>query len=474
MRFTVIGHACLYIETSGPTVLVDPWLTGSTYWRSWWHFPDSGEPDPSWIEPDHVYLTHHHWDHFHYPSMRRIDRKAEVLVPKFGVDVMAGEVRSLGFERVHELEHGVVAELGGGVRLASYQYGFDDTLLIVQDGDVVVADLNDCKIRGRALEAALADFGPITFMLKTHSWAQSYPLLYTADDPEDLSLLTAQTYLDEFVDAARVVQPRYAVPFANMVGFLHPESWEVNAHMITPDRVAKAMEGADGLDSTEFVPMSPGDTWSSQDGFTLGAEVWWHDRQERMVEQARAVAPVIDDALRREADLTLSFDRFASYFEGFLRAVPRLVRGRLLARPVVFQVPGDHEPYWVVDGRQGTVTREAADPADRASLVSLPPALMADAIEKQIFHFLHGTMRIRTHLRPGGVNEDLAFWGLLMIWEIGYLPVRRLLSIRFARTALRRRREGYDALGALRGEGSPLERLSSGFATSTEEPSTPG
>ena len=83
MRFTVIGHACLYIETSGPTLLVDPWLTGSTYWRSWWHFPDSGEPETAWLEPDHVYLTHHHWDHFHYPSMRRIDRRAEVLVPKF-------------------------------------------------------------------------------------------------------------------------------------------------------------------------------------------------------------------------------------------------------------------------------------------------------------------------------------------------------------------------------------------------------
>ena len=50
--------------------------------------------------PDFLYLTHHHFDHFHYPSMRTIDRRTTVLLPEFGVDVMAGEVRSLGFSNV--------------------------------------------------------------------------------------------------------------------------------------------------------------------------------------------------------------------------------------------------------------------------------------------------------------------------------------------------------------------------------------
>ena len=82
MRFTVIGHSCLYIETSAGTILVDPWLFGSCYWRSWWHYPPTPEPEPEWLAPDYVYLTHHHFDHFHFPSMRRIDRSAHVLVPR--------------------------------------------------------------------------------------------------------------------------------------------------------------------------------------------------------------------------------------------------------------------------------------------------------------------------------------------------------------------------------------------------------
>jgi UDP-MurNAc hydroxylase len=34
MRFTVVGHATLFVE-GDRTLLVDPWLFGSCYWRSW-------------------------------------------------------------------------------------------------------------------------------------------------------------------------------------------------------------------------------------------------------------------------------------------------------------------------------------------------------------------------------------------------------------------------------------------------------
>ena len=464
MRFTVIGHACLRIETSGPTILVDPWLTGSCYWRSWWHFPADADPTPELLSPDYLYLTHHHFDHFHYPSMRRIDKEAEVLCARFGVDVMAGEVRELGFRSVTELPHGEVREVAPGVRVASYQYGFDDTAFVVADGDTVLADLNDCKIRGRALRQIAEDFGPVTFLLKTHSWAQSYPHLYEAEDPEDLTLLERQTYLEEFIDACRTLQPRYAVPFANMVAFLHPESWAMNAEMITPDEVREAFDRAEGLDGTELVAMSPGDAWSDEEGFEVAGTRWWDDRLARMTAMAAEVGPALAATAAEEAERPLEWSAFEAYLTGFLRGVPRPALRVLLKRPIVFEVPSDDLPYWVVDGRRRRVWRQATPPPDRADLIRVAPGVLADAIDKRILHFVHGSMRIRVALRPGGVNEDLAFWGLLMIWEIGYLPARHLASRRFLEAAWRRRREAIDSLGVFRGSGSPLERLSGGFA----------
>jgi len=468
VRFTVIGHACLRIETSGPTILVDPWLVGSCYWRSWWHLPLEGEPAPEVLAPDVIYLTHHHFDHFHYPSMRMIDKDAEVLCARFGVDVMAGEVRQLGFGTVTELPHGEIRELAPGVRVASYQYGFDDTAFVVADGDTVLADLNDCKIRGRALRQIAEDFGPVTFLLKTHSWAQSYPNLYEAEDPADLTLLSRQTYLDEFVDAVRTLQPRYAVPFANMVAFLHPESWPVNEEMITPDEVAEAFAAADGLGASELVPMSPGDAWSDEGGFELSGERWWEGRMAYMEEARRRVEPQLAATAAEEADRRLEWADFEAHLTAFLAAIPRPALRVLLKRPIVFEVPDDDQPYWVVDGRRRRVWRQATLPPDHASVVHVAPAVLADAIDKRILHFVHGSMRIRVSLAPGGVNEDLAFWGLLMIFEIGYLPARHLASRRFVDAVWRRRREALDGLGVLRGRGTPLERLSEGFAARTD------
>ena len=38
-EFKVLGHACLFIKYKNIRLLIDPWLIGSTYWRSWWNYP---------------------------------------------------------------------------------------------------------------------------------------------------------------------------------------------------------------------------------------------------------------------------------------------------------------------------------------------------------------------------------------------------------------------------------------------------
>src|SRR5438045_9102778 len=143
MRFTVIGHACRYIETGAERVLVDPWLSGSCYWRSWWHFPPNTKLAPEVLEPDYVYLSHHHFDHFHYPSLRRISKKARVLIPRFGVDVMQDEVDHLGFKDVTEMAHGEPMILPGGTRVAASHYGPGDSAFVVEPAGVLLEHVSD-------------------------------------------------------------------------------------------------------------------------------------------------------------------------------------------------------------------------------------------------------------------------------------------------------------------------------------------
>lgn len=471
MRVTVIGHSCLRIETRAGTILVDPWLSGSCYWRSWWHFPPSAEPDEATLAPDFVYLTHHHFDHFHYPSMRRLDRSARVLIPRFGVDVMAGEVTGLGFRPPRELPHGRPVELGSGVTVASFQYGFDDTAFVVIDGDDSLVDLNDAKTRGRALRQIGRLVGRPTLAFKSHSFAQAYPVQYDADDPADLALVGRHTYLDDFCDTMAELRPRHAVPFGSMVGFLHPESRSVNDHLVTPGEVVAAARARPDLDDTEVVVMAPGDSWDSGSGFALTGVDWYADRERHLAELAERHRPALEARAADEEGRTLDPALFEAHLGRFVREVPRLLARRLVDRPVVFVVPSDPAtPYWWVDPARGRVGRSAAPPDDHASLIRVSEAVLADAMAAGILHMVHGSMRIRTHLAAGGVRADLGFWGLLMIWEIGYLPLRRTVwRPRVWVAAARRWRELLDQLPGL-ARRDPVGHLAERFGATAGDP----
>ena len=471
MRLKVIGHSCLLIKTRAGTILVDPWLFGSCYWRSWWHFPPSQPPDEEMLNPDFVYLTHHHFDHFHYPSLRRINRSARMLIPRFGVDVMAGEVAGVGFDPPRELPHGRVVHFGSGVRVGSFQYGFDDSAFVVADGEDVVVNLNDAKFRGLALRQIAKRFGPPTICFKSHSFAQSYPVLYTAEDPADLTLVDRDTFIEDFRSAMETLRPRYAVPFGSMVGFLHPESRPVNGHAVTPPDLAGGIAARGGLAASTVVAMAPGDTWSSETGFNLGETDWYADRNARLDELAAAAAPAIETRSRAERGAKLQWAAFHHYFGGLVNQCPRLVARSLVSMRIVFRVPSDlATPYWWVSFQDRTVGQAAHPPSDRAGVITVPEAVMAEAIAARIVHLIHISMRIRTELAPGGVHSDLAFWGLLTIWELGYLPLRRCaFQPRFWMAAARRWREGIDVLRAWLSPsrvGALAERFSARSATS--------
>ena len=443
MHVTVIGHSCLRIQTRAGTVLIDPWLSGSCYWRSWWHFPPSAEPDEEMFSPDWIYLTHHHFDHFHYPSMRRMDRSAKVMIPRFGVDAMVDEVKSLGFESPQELVHGRVVELGEGVRVASYQYGFDDTTFVVAEDDNVVIDINDCKIRRRSLSQIRREFGRPTLACKSHSFAQSYPVLYTADDPEQLRLVSRETYIDDFHDVMSGLQPEFAVPFGSMVGFLHPESRSVNEHLVTPNMVVDGVAERGGIEGTEVVTMAPGDVWDSEAGFTRSEVDWYTDRSRHLEDLLKVHGPKIDERSAQEKGVTVDWQDFEPYLTRFVREVPRVIGRRLAPKPFVFHVPSDEDtPYWWVSFGSRSVGRSAEPPADRSGVTTVPEAVLAEAIQDTILHLVHGSMRIHTALAPDGVQSDLGFWGLAMMWELGYLPLRRSARrLRFWTALLRRHRE---------------------------------
>jgi UDP-MurNAc hydroxylase len=450
MKFTIVGHACLFIETGAETILVDPWLSGSCYWRSWWHFPPNTPIRAEFLKPDYIYLSHHHFDHFHYPSLRRISRTARVLIPRFGVDVMRHELAGLGFSDVTELEHGSLLRLPGGTRIASYQYGPDDSAFVAERDGVVLADLNDCKITGASVRPLLRAFGPPTFFFKSHSFAQAYPNCYRFEDPADARYMTREDFVATFVAEVREMRPKYAVPFASMVAFLHPESRQCNQYAVRPPEVVEAANASDSAADSKAVLMIPGDMWDSAAGFALQANDYYANRAdwiESLFEQQATKIALADSA---DSAVRLPFEQFDKVFAAFLRSLPPFI-GMMMSRPVAFYVASDLKPFWVLDFRRRAVFRMSEPPANGASVIRMNEAVLVDAIAKNVVGFTHISMRIRIDLAAGGAPADLLFWGLMAVGELGYLPLHRMLTPRAIRVLWLRRAEVASMLRSMIG-----------------------
>ena len=114
MKFTVVSHACLYIEDNDIRFLIDPWIIGSCYWRSWWNYPEVTEDLITHINPTHIYLTHLHWDHYHGPSLRKFQNcNPKILLPKHFNKRMKGDLlKDFSFSNIKELICPVVVTKG--------------------------------------------------------------------------------------------------------------------------------------------------------------------------------------------------------------------------------------------------------------------------------------------------------------------------------------------------------------------------
>ena len=451
MRFQVLGHACLLVEHRGVRLLVDPWLFGSCYWRSWWHFPEPVPPDERILAPDYIYLSHQHFDHFHYPSMRRFARDTPVLVAKFPLPGMEDGLRDLGFTNITALPHGKTRELAGGLRVTSYQAGWiDDSALVVEGGGTCLLDLNDAKFEEPVLRQIGRRHGPVDFLFKQFSSADAYPDRYRSDDPADLSLYTPDDMVNNFIADADRLRPRYAVPFASGVCHLHPDVWDSNAHAVSPLTVEQRFREHPPPGS-EAVVMLPGASWDSERGFALvSTEVL--ERQDEELERLRAKnAPRLEAQERQEAAKTLRFETFEAYMGAFLRSLPWGLKLIYSAR-VAFQVPaGGGQEWWVLDFARRRVERLSQRPSDVVAVVEIEPGLLQDAMEKDIVNFVSISKRLTVHLAPGKIVPFFIFRELITLYEMGYFPLwRKAFSARVVGVWWSRRKELLSYLGKAR------------------------
>ncbi len=125
-------------DAGKPLLITDPWLIGSTYWRSWWlqNYPTPEEVEDLRQTP-YAYVTHEHMDHFHPPSIRKLGTGPTFLSPALPQEQIAQFLSEKGFnaKSVKPLEWHV---LHPNVSVLSIPLPNDDSVLLVDTPDAFI------------------------------------------------------------------------------------------------------------------------------------------------------------------------------------------------------------------------------------------------------------------------------------------------------------------------------------------------
>jgi UDP-MurNAc hydroxylase len=233
MRITGLGHAGMFIETAGGSILCDPVL-GPSFFGSWFPFPDNRGLDwERFGNADFLYISHRHRDHFDPALLERyVPKDIRVLLPDYPTDDLERDLRAFGYENLVYTHAGETLQYGDlKLRVTPLRAPSDgpigDSSLSVDDGTASILNQNDSHPLD--LEKLLSFSKPDAYFTQV-SGAIWWPMVY------DLPLEAKQNFAQLKRDAQNKramyyiekVDAEHVFPMAGPPMFLREELFRYN------------------------------------------------------------------------------------------------------------------------------------------------------------------------------------------------------------------------------------------------------
>ena len=417
-KITFLSHASIYIEGREASLLVDPWLIGSCYWRSWWNYPPVKKGILKKIKPDAVYITHVHWDHWHGVTLKKlIDKDTLIITHEEPNKRSVNDLKKIGFKNIKLLKHGQSTNVGD-LKLSIYQFGLflNDSALVVKNKDVNLLDANDCKIAGAALSPIIKKHGKFDFALRSHSSANDRILYkiknnpnFINDDPEHYS-----RSFKYFMDA---VKPNYAVPFASNHCYLHKDVFDLNEFITDPYILKKQLDEMGGLENSELKILVSGDSWSSDTGFEVASSShYFLEKSFHIKEYLKEKAPLLEKFYTLESRLKIN-KKIISKFQNQIKAIPKLIRKKFKGWKFQLTLSSDKYSYnFIVDPFEAKLTEfDDSLKKDLPTHIHIPIKIFIDAVALNMFH--HSSISKRNQYLFENENELKKYSDFLNLLE---------------------------------------------------------
>ncbi|HYK63753.1 MAG TPA: MBL fold metallo-hydrolase, partial [Patescibacteria group bacterium] len=238
MKIHFVGHACVAVECSGTSILIDPWFSGKIFNNSWTLRPDPVF-DPALLDRiDYVWISHEHPDHCHFPTLASFPdsfkQRATILFQARDSEKMIAAFKGLGYRHFRLLPHREIVPLtnsaaAGITRVYCYHAGLMDSALAVLDDGEVILNANDARISTGECKLIRRDLGRVDVLLHQFSLAA-----YAGFEPPERHLPTrAEQILRNMSEVHRALDARVTIPFASFIYFSTEDNKYVNRYANT-------------------------------------------------------------------------------------------------------------------------------------------------------------------------------------------------------------------------------------------------
>ncbi|KGG14117.1 Zn-dependent hydrolase [Prochlorococcus sp. SS52] len=444
----------MYVEYLNTRLLIDPWLIGSCYWKSWWNYPEPSQELIDSIEPTHIYITHLHWDHYHGPSLRRFQKfKPKILLPRhFNTRMLDDCRRSFSFDDILEIDHAKKIEIGKDFRIASYQFNpyFIDSSLVIEADNTSLLNANDSKVFGLSLKQIISNHPSFDFVFRSHSSASPLPHCMRGSDP-DKSTRAPVDYANEFTYFAKSSKAKYAIPFASSHFHLHSRTRKFNQFYSNPDLVKKVYDSKK-ISTQTCVIMPSGSTWSNAKGF----DIVKHDYSlidQHVIEYLQIHQHKFTKQNAKESKLRLNRKAFHAYFEKFLYSItiPFLIKFTFAF--LIEQKLDEKLLLCIVDPRNNSTYIKEIGSEDEiyqynlAFVICLPIYVFNDCNTKKMYNTFAASKLLEIiPISQKAESNFSTFLNLVDFYENDCLPLTKIISLRNFKIMISRWRELLDAL----------------------------
>lgn len=255
---TWVNHASYILSYDGINLITDPWLFGSAFNNGWELISKTKFSTNDFDKITHIWFSHEHPDHFSPPVLKTIPenfrKKITVLFHQTRDHRILDYCKSLGFSTI-EMDPDQNYTLTPNVIVKCRPIGILDSWLFTKIEDTKILNVNDCVINSEdKAEKILTHTGHVDVLLTQFSYAQ------WAGNPENVErrISEAKEKISRIKIQARVLKPKFLIPFASFVRFSHVDNSYINKEMNKIDKVTEIIEN-----ETNSIPivLYPGDQW---------------------------------------------------------------------------------------------------------------------------------------------------------------------------------------------------------------------